>query len=144
MLLDDSEGNYKTHIYEPELFGEDLWQRNLTIDAPALVAGEHNITISLVWNDPPAVARCSACLVHDLDLTVVLRGSMAPSQTYFPNFRNHPDAHLGDHVNNVERVIIPKGLLCIYLPVLDCPSTDSRAHAHTFRQEICSQRANPR
>lgn len=65
-----------------------------------LSAGGGPIKITLVWTDYPAQANAAAALVNDLDLTV-----QSPSgQTFSP----------GDHVNNIEQVVIPDPQAGVY------------------------------
>lgn len=65
-----------------------------------LSAGGGPLKITLVWTDYPAQANAAAALVNDLDLTV-----QSPSgQTFSP----------GDHVNNIEQVVIPDPQAGIY------------------------------
>ena len=54
------------------------------------------LSVTLVWMEEASSVGCTACVLHDLDLSVSFKG-----RTYFPNGRNSPD-----RTNNSERVII--------------------------------------
>jgi len=58
------------------------------------------VSITLVWTDPPGAQGCKKCLIHDVDLSVV--SSKNPGVSYFPNGLNGPDRN-----NNAERIRMP-------------------------------------
>mmetsp|Transcript_16615 Transcript_16615/g.51978 ORF Transcript_16615/g.51978 Transcript_16615/m.51978 type:complete len:1637 (+) Transcript_16615:89-4999(+) len=70
---------------------------NLVVDNDAEASDE--LRVVLAWYDPPS-AIGSPSLVNDLDLVV----TSELGEAYYPTY-GHPD---GDHVNTVERVIIPQ------------------------------------
>lgn len=57
-----------------------------------------DLSVTLVWTDPPSVAGSVHPMVHDLDVRVI---SNSTGKIYFPNGLNSPDSN-----NNVEKVII--------------------------------------
>ena len=55
-----------------------------------------DLSVTLVWMEEGSPSGCTACVLHDLDLSVSFRG-----KTYYPNGRSSPD-----RTNNSERVVI--------------------------------------
>lgn len=55
------------------------------------------LSIMLVWTDPPGSSGCGKCLINDLDLTAEVGGT-----TYYPNGGTSADT-----LNNAERIRIP-------------------------------------
>ena len=58
-----------------------------------------DLTVTLVWMDPPGATGCLHCLVNDLDVSVEEIGGS--SKTYYPNGLNQRDKK-----NTVERIAI--------------------------------------
>eukprot|EP00984_Skeletonema_dohrnii_P009897 scaffold3809_cov91-Skeletonema_dohrnii-CCMP3373.AAC.4 len=56
----------------------------------------NDLSVTLVWMEEGSVSGCTACVLHDIDLSVSFRGT-----TYYPNGRSSPD-----RTNNSERVVI--------------------------------------
>lgn len=72
-------------------------------------------TITVAWHDYPGTPTAAKALINDLDLTVVVGGSL-----------NAPFLGNGaaDRVNNVERVrsnSIMHGIITVSYEVLNCP-----------------------
>jgi hypothetical protein len=68
----------------------------VVIDTTNGCSAEEPLSVTLVWSEEASSPGCLNCLLHDLDLTVDLRGV-----TYYPNNLGGPDRR-----NNAERVII--------------------------------------
>ena len=78
---------------------------------------QSDFSVTLAWNDPPAIVGCTSCLVNDLDLVVE---NMSTSVKHYPNGRVTPD-----RINNVERVRI---------------SNDRNSSGHSFRITVSATR----
>eukprot|EP00985_Skeletonema_marinoi_P018640 scaffold10435_cov134-Skeletonema_marinoi.AAC.3 len=55
-----------------------------------------DLSVTSVWMEEGSPSGCTACVLHDLDLSVSFRG-----KSYYPNGRSSPD-----RTNNSERVVI--------------------------------------
>ena len=58
-------------------------------------SGTSELSVTLVWTDPPSESGCTRCLLNDIDLSLKINNGM----TFFPNGKYGKDS-----VNNVERI----------------------------------------
>ncbi len=71
-------------------------------------ANTAQLKVLLYWQDPPAAVMASKTLVNDLDLLVILSGDTTfpvKLDTIATNV-NNPAGTGGDHINNIEQVVI--------------------------------------
>jgi hypothetical protein len=80
---------------------------SFTVSVPP---GQHELKITLIWNDPPAEAFASTALVNDLDLTV---RHVSSADSWKPWVLDHGPAALQgaatrnvDRINNIEQVTV--------------------------------------
>ncbi|MBF9224359.1 S8 family serine peptidase [Hymenobacter ruricola] len=87
-------------------------QGSVQVFAIVVPAGQHQLKITLAWNDPEAAANANQALVNDLDLQL-LDGNAA--QRWLPwalSSYPHPDSlalparRRPDHLNNVEQITL--------------------------------------
>jgi hypothetical protein len=89
--------NVKTIMYDREEVFQGT-SKTYTVVIDKVNGCKHpDVSITLVWTDPPGAQGCKQCLIHDLDLTV--ESSLSPGQIFYPNGKDSPD-----RTNNAERV----------------------------------------
>lgn len=79
--------------------GINQYDLALAVDSRNLTCSDPDLSITLVWNDPPGYVSCLNCLLNDIDLQVEVTSADGTISVYYPNGRDSKDA-----VNNVERI----------------------------------------
>eukprot|EP00617_Octactis_speculum_P008637 CAMPEP_0185797536 /NCGR_PEP_ID=MMETSP1174-20130828/161669_1 /TAXON_ID=35687 /ORGANISM="Dictyocha speculum, Strain CCMP1381" /LENGTH=525 /DNA_ID=CAMNT_0028492975 /DNA_START=21 /DNA_END=1598 /DNA_ORIENTATION=- len=82
--------------------------------ADLVVIGSGDLDITLSWTDYPAATYCSQCLIHDLDLNVIVTTPAGRVFQAYPNWGaaeegTSPYAQQADTKNNIEKVALTTG-----------------------------------
>ena len=92
----DSKNDFRIKAYDRvEITNTQEHEYKFNIDATQC-SSTNDVSITLVWTDPPAETGCAKCLINDLDLMVT---NSKNGLTVFPNGRFGKD-----DLNNVERI----------------------------------------
>ena len=103
----DVTGGLDTFLYEDELSEYSTWIMSYEVTNTST-----DVTVTLVWNDPPGSLSCgytdggysSTCLVHDLDLTLFQSGKQMYSNFGAATTGSYSSQY--DTVNNVEKITL--------------------------------------
>lgn len=93
----DGLNDINTYVVDDQLIAAgDTDSVDVTINENGCSA---DLSVSLVWYDPPTAAYCTNCIRNNLDLVVEEKNGGTTTRTYYPNGRSSPDIK-----NTVERV----------------------------------------
>jgi len=85
----------RLHTYDRMRISSDDVQEYIFYIDETCSSDSSEVSVTLVWTDPPSTSGCTRCLLNDLDLSL----SINKGKTYFPNGK-----YGKDDVNNVERI----------------------------------------
>ena len=94
-----NENNVRTAMWDYQTIGDQVSRTYDLKYTPQDKCLSKDISITLVWMDPPAAVGCKSCLLNDLDLSAIRNKN--PNFIYYPNDLPSPEI-----MNNAERIKI--------------------------------------